>query len=232
MSELPWLDPIYPTFPDTSQAFDNPDGLLAAGGNLLPDTLNNAYSRGIFPWYSDGEPILWWTPTTRAVLRPEVLRLSRGSRKQLRKLPYRLSTNKVFADVIESCAAQRIEAGTWITLEMIEAYKELHRLGIAQSVEVWDGTELVGGLYGIKLGSIFCGESMFNLVDSAAKFAFFQTAQHLFCSGFRLIDCQIPNDFLATLGVEEISRAEYENILSSAKSETSHWPENWETLEF
>ena len=232
MSELLWLDPLSPIFPDTSKALRNPDGLLAAGGNLHTDTLHNAYSKGIFPWFSEGEPILWWAPSIRAVLFPEHLSINRGSRKQLRKLGYCTSSNQVFGDVISACAQQRKETGTWITDDMISAYQALHSKGIAQSVEIWDGEELVGGLYGLKIGSVFCGESMFNRTDNAAKFAFYQTAMHLFGCGYKLIDCQIPNDFLATLGVTDISRAEYEDIMSSARTDTLIWPEKWETLEF
>jgi len=226
------LDPLSPVFPDTSGALGNPDGLLAAGGNLHADTLFTAYSKGIFPWYSDGEPILWWAPSIRAVLLPEHLNISKGSRKQLRKLRYSISSNQAFTDVISACAEQRKETGTWITADMISAYEALHTRGIAQSVEIWDGETLVGGLYGIKLGSIFCGESMFNRTDSAAKFAFAQTAMHLFNLGYRLIDCQIPNDFLETLGVIELPRREYEDILFSARADTLGWPEQWATLEF
>ena len=232
MSELHWLDPVSPIFPDTSQALDDPDGLLAAGGNLYTDTLCAAYSKGIFPWYSDGEPILWWAPSTRAVLFPDGLRINRGSRKQLRKRPFSLTSNTAFSDVVQACALQRKDTGTWITEDMALAYQELHRQGIAQSVEVWDGAELVGGLYGLKLGSIFCGESMFNRRDNAAKFAFCQTAMHLFNRGCKLIDCQIPNDFLETLGVVHLSRRNYEDMLFSARSDSMEWPEKWETLEF
>lgn len=227
MSEIHWLDPHSPVFPDTNEALDYPDGLLAAGGNLQPTTIIDAYTKGIFPWFSEGEPILWWSPAQRAILLPDELYLSKGSRKQLQKLPFRLTTNTAFEEVIQACAAQRQAAGTWITEEIILAYTLAHEAGLAQSVEVWEETELVGGLYGIKLGAVFCGESMFNRRDSAAKFAFCNLATRLFQEGYQMIDCQIPNDFLSSLGVKEISRKEFEAKLERAQKTDLPWPKDW-----
>ena len=231
MSKLVWLDPTEPVFPETQHALEDPNGLLAAGGNLSPAALLEAYSKGIFPWFSDGEPILWWAPDQRAVLTPGNLRISRGSRKQLRKLPFSLSTNRAFKDVVRACANQRKSSGTWITEEIIEAYTEMHNLGFAHSVEVWERETLVGGLYGLKLGSVFCGESMFNLRDSAAKFAFFNLANLLFVKGYSLIDCQISNDFLESLGVATIPRKEFENILTTNQAVEIEWPDDWSTTD-
>ncbi|MCL4158439.1 UNVERIFIED_CONTAM: hypothetical protein GTU68_064797, partial [Idotea baltica] len=210
-----------------------PDGLLAVGGNLNPDTLETAYSKGIFPWYTEGEPIFWWSPSERAVLFPGGLHISKGSRKQLRKLSFTLSSNVAFEQVIHHCAETRALSGTWITEEIVEAYIRMHQLGIAQSVEVWEGEELVGGLYGIKLGSVFCGESMFNLKDNAAKFAFCNLAVTLFKRGYTMIDCQMPNDFLLSLGVISMNRDRFQSLLTSAKDDKSvHWPTIWEPTEF
>ena len=231
MDELPWLDAETPIFPPTDQALEIPDGLLAAGGNLSIETLIDAYSKGIFPWYSEGEPILWWTPSERAVLFPDDLRLSKGSRKQLRKLSFTLSTNKAFELVIRGCAEQRRHTGTWITEQVIAAYIDLHHEGIAQSVEVWEGVDLVGGLYGVKLGSVFCGESMFNLKDNAAKFAFYNVAHRLFEEGYAMVDCQIPNDFLSSLGVRVCSREAFEKNLTAARTLYCEWPVSWDSAQ-
>lgn len=230
MSELVWLDEDLPVFPDTSLALTEPDGLLAAGGNLHSKTLIDAYTKGIFPWFTSVEPYLWWTPSSRAVLLPGSLNISKGSRKQIRKLSLRISTDKAFDDVIRNCALQRQESGTWITEEIVRAYINLFKLGFAHSVEVWGEDALIGGLYGVKLGSVFCGESMFNLKDNAAKYAFYALASGLFGLGYKMIDCQIPNDFLASLGVTEIPRVEFENRLRLAQTENLEWPSIWPEL--
>lgn len=222
-----WLDPANPMFPPTSEALEEPDGLLALGGNLHPSSLKSAYSRGIFPWFSDGEPIVWWSPSRRAVLMPGDLYVSRGSKKQLNKLAFSLTTNTAFEQVISECAQQRESSGTWITEHMMGAYTNLHHCGLAQSVEVWEGTELVGGLYGIKMGAVFCGESMFNSRDNAAKFAFCSLAKYLFREGYQMIDCQIQNDFLKSLGTKEISRADFEQRLSIGLRSNPPWPREW-----
>jgi len=232
MSPLPFLDQSLPIFPDTSQAWEEPNGLLAAGGNMAPDTLLEAYTRGIFPWYSEDEPILWWSPNPRAVLLPNELHISRGSRRQLRKCPYRLTSNQCFETVIKACAKTREVSGTWINEDIIDAYVRLHEEGIAQSVEVWEGNELVGGLYGIKLESVFCGESMFNYTNNAAKFAFCQTALHLFNSGYSMIDCQLQNPFLDSLGVQGITRDDFERKLQTSRATHIPWPSDWSITNF
>lgn len=226
-NKFAWLDPLEPVFPPISNALEEPDGLLAVGGNLTPPVLTKAYSQGIFPWFSEGEPILWWSPSNRALLLPGNLHLSRGSKKQLQKLNFRLSTNTAFEQVITECARQREISGTWITKDIIDAYINLHRKGLAQSVEVWEGAELVGGLYGVKMGAMFCGESMFNLRDNAAKFAFCSLATHLFRDGYQMIDCQIQNDFLASLGVIAAPRAEFQQRLASSLQSNLPWPSDW-----
>lgn len=232
MSELKWLDPRSPVFPDTDTALVHPDGLLAAGGNLSPAALLDAYSKGIFPWFSEGEPILWWTPKSRAILLPGQLNIGKGSRKQLRKLPFSVTTNMAFERVIRACAAQREASGTWITEDILNAYIGMHKLGIAQSVEVWEGEALVGGLYGLKLGKVFCGESMFNEQDSAAKFAFCNLAHRLFLQGYEMIDCQINNDFLRSLGVTDVSRQQFEKYLGLAQTGEMSWPNDWPNMDF
>ena len=224
------LDPTHPVFPDTSRALTNPPGLLAAGGNLQPDVLTDAYTRGIFPWYSEGEPILWWSPNPRAVLLPQDLHISRGSRRQLRKCSFHLTSNQCFEMVLRACAETRESTGTWINNEIIAAYLRLHELGIAQSVEVWEHKALVGGLYGIKLGNLFCGESMFHYKQNAAKFAFCQTAMHLFNHGYRMIDCQINNAFLDSLGVRDMPRDIFETALAHSRTVNLPWPTAWPTI--
>ena len=226
---MPYLLSDELIFPNTRDAWEENNGLVAVGGDLRPERLLLAYTHGIFPWYSEGEPVLWWSPSKRAVLLPNEVSISRSNRKQLRKLSFTLSSNQAFEQVIRLCAETRKDSGTWITEEIIQAYTELHRLNHAQSVEVWEGKELVGGLYGIKLGSMFCGESMFNLRDNAAKFAFYGLATHLFSEGFTIIDCQIPNDFLTSLGATTITKAEFESNLTAASGDNSvNWPVTWQ----
>ncbi len=215
-----WLEPDSDPalFPDPSYALVEPDGLLAVGGDLSPARLLNAYRQGIFPWYSDGEPILWWSPNPRAVLFPEQLKISRSLRKTLRKAPFRVTLDSAFAQVIEACSESRLEkdgseSGTWITEEMKQAYIDLHRIGFAHSVECWDGEELVGGLYGVSMGKVFYGESMFARRSDASKVGFVHLVRQLIEWEFALIDCQVHTDHLASLGAVDIPREAFLELL-------------------
>jgi len=197
-------------FPDAGLALTEPDGLLAAGGNLSPERLLNAYRKGIFPWYSDGQPILWWSPNPRTVLYPEQAKISRSLRKVLRQSRFKLSYDQNFEQVISACAAPRNDqAGTWITDAMRQAYTELHRLGHAHSVECWQNDELVGGLYGVSIGQVFFGESMFSQVRDSSKVALVRLARQLHDWQFRLIDCQVHSSHLASLGACSIPREQF-----------------------
>lgn len=211
---LPWLDPDYVAFPSPEKAMRDPNGLLAAGGDLTPQWLLTAYRHGIFPWYEDGQPILWWSPDPRLIIVPGQLHISRSLRKVLRSGQFTVSLDRCFDDVIVACAAPRSESsGTWITAEMQNAYSELHGLGHAHSVEVWDGKQLVGGLYGVAVGKVFFGESMFSRQDNASKVALAYLSKQLLDWEFRLIDCQVSNPHLRSLGAQEIERQEFQAIL-------------------
>lgn len=191
-----------------------PDGLLAAGGDLSPARLVQAYSLGIFPWYQDGEPILWWSPSVRMGLFPDQIVVSRSMRKLLRNGEFEVTFDRAFAQVISHCAAWRPErTGTWITDDMQQAYCQLHDLQIAHSVEVWRQGELVGGLYGIASGSLFFGESMFSLQPNASKIATIALSRQLQRWEYHLIDCQVPSKHLASLGAQEVTRADFQNML-------------------
>lgn len=211
--QIPFLDPANPQFPDPETALADPDGLLAVGGNLAPQTLLKAYRSGIFPWF-DRDPILWWSPSERAVIPPLELHLSRSMRKVLKQSSFSVTLNQNFSAVIAACAAPRGDQGTWITPQMQRAYAELHRLGYAQSIEVWQGGNLVGGLYGLSVGTIFCGESMFNRIANGSKIALFHLAWWCHVAGFRYIDCQLENPHLSSLGVPCITRRDFLRLLS------------------
>ncbi len=207
---LPWLESEPIQFPPLDQAMEEPAGLLAAGGSLDEAWLLHAYSRGIFPWFEDGQPILWWSPDPRLVLFPNKLAISRSLRKFLNKHPYTLRMDSDFAAVIRRCGQGRKDGQqTWITAEMEAAYLLMHERGHAHSVEIWDKDELVGGLYGIALGKVFFGESMFSLVSNASKLALAALAQQLHHWGFVVIDCQVSSEHLLSLGAEEIPRASF-----------------------
>jgi leucyl/phenylalanyl-tRNA--protein transferase len=194
-------------FPPVSRALVSPNGLLCAGGDLSPERLLDAYSHGIFPWFSEGDPILWWSPDPRMVLFPEELKVSRSLRKAVDRGPYETRFDTAFRDVIAECSAPRDgQAGTWIVPEMIDAYTRLHELGFAHSVESWRDGELVGGLYGIALGDVFFGESMFSRATDASKVALVRLVEHLRGRGCRMIDCQQNTAHLASLGAREIPR--------------------------
>ncbi len=200
-------------FPDEEMA--GPDGILAIGGDLSPERLMLAYRSGIFPWYSEGEPIVWYSPEKRMVLTPSDLKISKSMRQVLRRGDFRITWNENFEEVIRQCQAiqRKDQDGTWITNEMLTAFLKLHEQGKAKSVEIWENDELVGGLYGIDLGHIFCGESMFSKVSNASKFAFIHLVQKLEKENYKLIDCQVYNSHLATLGAGEISRKRFMSLL-------------------
>ncbi|ACS86050.1 leucyl/phenylalanyl-tRNA--protein transferase [Musicola paradisiaca] len=202
------LSPFSLQFPDPETALREPNGLLAYGGDLSPDRLLSAYRQGIFPWYTPGDAILWWSPDPRAVLFPEQFHLSRSMKKFMRHTRYRVTLNQSFTEVITACANER-DDGTWISDDIIEAYLYLHQSTHAHSVEVWDDGQLVGGLYGIAQGSLFCGESMFSRADNASKFALTAFLYHFVGYGGRLIDCQVLNPHTASLGATEIPRRDF-----------------------
>ena len=207
-----WVDYSFPPLEPAS-----PEGLLAVGGDLSPDRLLSAYRRGIFPWFSQGQPILWWSPDPRAVLYPAAIRVSRSLRRSLRKSEFSVTTDRAFSKVIARCAQNRKDQdGTWITQEMQDAYIALHRLGFAHSVETWQAGELVGGLYGVSIGKAFFGESMFSCVSDASKTALVGLAKVLTHSGYHFIDCQIRSAHLDSLGAQSISRAHFAQALKDA----------------
>jgi leucyl/phenylalanyl-tRNA--protein transferase len=212
---LTWLQRDTLDLPPHDKALRDPHGLLAAGGDLSPERLIQAYRHGCFPWFQDGQPILWWSPDPRTVLLPEKLHLSRSLAKLLRLGRYRVTFDQAFAEVIQACAAPRsYAADTWITTPMQAAYLELHKRGIAHSVEVWQGEELVGGLYGLAMGQLFFGESMFSRADNASKVGFATLVQRLKAWGFVLIDCQMPTQHLHNFGARAISRQQFAAYLS------------------
>jgi len=203
------------TFPPLTKALQEPNGLLAAGGDLSPERLVQAYRHGCFPWFQDGQPILWWSPDPRTVLFPDELHVSRSLAKLIRQQRYQVSFDTDFETVIAACAAPRDYAdGTWITDPMRAAYCELHRRGFAHSVEVRENGELVGGLYGLAMGRLFFGESMFSRADNASKVGFVTLVEHLRAAGFVLIDCQMPTNHLHSLGARAISRESFAEHLA------------------
>lgn len=228
MIQLHWLqpDPQSP-FPALEKALREPDGLLAAGGDLSPQRLLNAYKHGIFPWYSEGEPILWWSPDPRCVLFPDKLKISRSLRKTLKKQLFDIRFDTAFPDVMHGCAQPRPDQpGTWITYDMFRAYLDMHERGYAHSVECWQEDELVGGLYGMAIGRVFFGESMFSRVTDASKVALVALCDHLLAHGFRLIDSQVYTAHLESLGAEMIPRREFAELVKKYTAENDH-PGQW-----
>jgi len=217
---IPWLgdDPAAP-FPPTGDALERPNGLLAAGGDLSPDRLLAAYRHGIFPWYSEGDPILWWSPAPRCVLRTSRVYVSRRTRRRFNSRRYTISNDTAFLDVVKACAEPRAnEPGTWITQDMVQAYTRLHELGHAHSLEVWMQNELVGGIYGLSLGVMFFGESMFSRRTDGSKIALIALCRQLDQHGIELMDCQVSNPHLLRMGAKEISREQFEQELSARVS--------------
>ena len=210
---ITWLGPKT-SFPPNDQALTEPNGLLAAGGDLSPQRLLDAYRRGIFPWFNPGEPILWWTPDPRMVLFPEEFKISRSLAKKLKAGRYTVKTDSQFSKVMQTCAAPRKErSGTWLSDLMIEAYERLHVMGYAHSVETWIDGRLAGGLYGVAQGQVFFGESMFSRTTDASKIALAHLVKQLTIWGYALIDCQMSTPHLASLGAREIPRHDFVELV-------------------
>lgn len=213
------LDPSEIGFPNPELAIASPDGLLAVGGDLSVPRLYNAYANGIFPWFNEDEPYYWWSPSTRAILHPTQFQLHRSFCKFLRKQTFRITVNSAFETVIEECANRNNGEDTWITDEMQSAYCNLHQAGLSHSVEVWDEETLVAGLYGVAVGQLFCGESMFHRVSNTSKLAFYALCCWWHSCGGKLIDCQMPTEHLASLGVQPCSRSDYLAFLHALRSQ-------------
>lgn len=204
-------------FPVIDHACREPNGLLAAGGDLSRERLLYAYQHGIFPWYEEGQPILWWSPDPRCILEPQDFHVARRFERWLRSAPFTITFNREFDAVVDGCAGQRIgQHGTWITAEMRDAYHALHRDGWAHSVEVWKGETLAGGLYGLAMGKVFFGESMYSRESNASKCAMLALCRELNRHEFRLVDCQVVSPHLLTLGAVAIPRTAFRRILETA----------------
>ncbi len=228
-NQLFWVadNTIATDFPPVSRALRDPDGLLAIGGDLAPERLLHAYRLGIFPWYSEGQPILWWSPDPRCVLEPGKVKISRSLAKRIRKNEYDISYNRSFKDVIRACSSPRDHfSGTWITGDMMQAYLELHRRGFAVSVEAWHEDRLVGGLYGVSIGKVFFGESMFSRRTDASKVALVHLSDTLLAQGFRLIDCQVHSSHLQSMGALPMQRELFVSILENFcnSDKPASWP--------
>ncbi|MDX1348342.1 MAG: leucyl/phenylalanyl-tRNA--protein transferase [Thiomicrorhabdus chilensis] len=234
MNKTPfWLDPKPVTFPPTNLALDEPDGLLAIGGALTQEWLLQAYSKGIFPWFNPDEPILWWSPNPRSVLLIDDLKIRRSLRKSLRKMyeshQLKVTLDQSFIEVMQHCAQieRKDQAGTWITDDMLSAYNLLHQAGHAHSVEVWWQDELVGGLYGVTIGKMFFGESMFSKINDASKIALVALSMQLKAWGFSLIDTQVETAHLKSMGASMVSRQVFESLLQQ-QIQQSFPPHKWE----
>lgn len=216
---LPQLNDDLTFFPDMDQALTDPDGLLAMGGDLNPLRIINAYENGIFPWFSTGEPILWWSPSERATITAGEVHISKSMKRCIRKQLMTVTVNHCFSEVIKLCAKPREgQPETWILQEMMTAYNALHQLGVAHSIEVWKDEKLIGGLYGICIGGTFCGESMFSLENNSSKIAFIALNQHFKSFGGQLIDCQMQTKHLNSLGVNAMSRGTFISHLIETKN--------------
>ncbi len=218
-----WINRHQDPFPPLEQALRSPNGLLALGGDLSAERLICAYRHGCFPWYSEGQPLMWWSPDPRTVLFPGELHIPRSLHKTLRSKKFRITYDRAFAQVIRACAEPRdTSGGTWITAAMQAAYCQLHQMGHAHSVEVWLEDQLVGGLYGIAMGQLFFGESMFARQPDASKAGFVSLVQDLKEAGFVLIDCQMPTDHLARFGARDISRSTFKHYLQQHLDAPGH----------
>lgn len=231
MIRLPLLDEHAPDhFPDPHAALIEPNGLLAFGGDLSPRRLKTAYTRGIFPWYNEGEPILWWSPDPRCVFHTAALQPNRSLRRAMADKAWVVTVNRAFRQVMVACAAPRQnQAGTWISPAMIEAYCALHQQGYAHSVEVWEQERLVGGIYGVSIGRLFCGESMFSAVSGGSKLALYALAAMLRRWGFPLIDAQVSNPHLLSLGAVDMPRDSFLRTIATLVSEPFD-PLHWQDL--
>ena len=231
MTSLPWLDPDQLWFPPADDALEDPDGLLAVGGDLSSERLLLAYRNGIFPWFSEDQPILWWSPDPRCVLIPDDIHISRSLRRTLNQQRFSVTADRCFSRVIRLCATTRAE-GTWITDEMMAAYSRLHRQGHAHSIEVWNPQgELAGGMYGVALGRCFFGESMFSLETNASKVLMVHLARQLAAWGYQLMDCQVESRHLMSMGARTIPRAEFLSILRACvkrKADQPDWTFTWQ----
>ena len=210
-------------FPSPNSASE--EGLVAVGGEITTKRVLSAYRQGIFPWYSEDQPVLWWSPEPRAILYPDGIKISRSLKKTLRRSKFSITADTAFSEVVKACAGPRTQSptgGTWITAEMMDTYNRLHQLGYGHSIEVWDEEKLVGGLYGLSLGSAFFGESMFSHKTDASKFALVYLAKFSKSSGIDFIDCQLPTVHLASMGAINISRKEYLRILEAALKHQDH----------
>jgi leucyl/phenylalanyl-tRNA--protein transferase len=228
-SSLYWIsrDRRVDAFPPVSDALTEPNGLLAAGGDLAPERLLAAYRKGIFPWYQEGQPILWWSPDPRAVLWADGLKVSRSLRRSLKKRGFEFLVDTDFASVVAACAEPRdYGGGTWITAEMADAYVRLHRMGWAHSFETWADEKLVGGLYGVAIGGVFFGESMFTRVTDASKVALVHAVEFLRSRGIRLIDCQVASAHTRSLGAVDMPRAEFLSLIAQLCGESAP-PQTW-----
>lgn len=226
---LPWLDPADFAFPPADHALDEPDGLLAAGADLNPQRLLLAYHQGIFPWYDESQPILWWSPNPRYLVRPGEVKIRRSLRKVLRNAGFEVTFNQQFNRVMQACG-ERSE--TWINSDMIESYGQLNQMGWARSVETWRGGELVGGLYGIAMGRFFFGESMFSHQSDASKVAFATLARQLDQWGYQWIDCQVATEHLISLGARGVPRSAFISELArhaGPRPVLSQPPSEWPT---
>jgi len=232
---IPWLRPGDPptAFPPVETALAEPDGLLCAGGDLAPERLIEAYRRGIFPWFSNGQPILWWSPDPRTVLYPTELHVSRSLSKMLRRGRFTVSFNRAFDAVMDGCAdPDRRPEGTWITPRMRAAYLRLHELGFAHSVETWNGSRLVGGIYGVALGRVFFGESMFSAERDASKVAICALSHSLQERNYRFIDCQVASPHLLSLGARSLPRREFLRALAAATAGPLAPDPTWQGVSF
>lgn len=220
---IPWLRPEHPpeAFPPVEEALQEPNGLLCVGGDLSVERLLEAYRRGIFPWFSAGQPILWWSPDPRTVLYPSEFKVARSLGKTLRNRGFRTTVDQAFEQVMERCADPALRPeGTWISPQMQVAYRRLHELDYAHSFETWEGDQLVGGLYGVALGRVFFGESMFSVARDASKVALHALVQASLAQNVRLIDCQVDSEHLRSLGARSVPRREFMRELAAATRES------------